>query len=56
MENFSANSKLKANFFSRHVDFPVISDDSGLCIKSLQKNLEFILQDWQKNVEALIML
>ena len=34
-KTFSANSKLKANFFSRHVDFPVISDDSGLCIKSL---------------------
>ena len=30
-----ANSKLKANFFSRFVDIPVISDDSGLCIKSL---------------------
>jgi len=32
---FLANSKLKANFFSRFVDIPVISDDSGLCIKSL---------------------
>ena len=24
------------NFFSKFVDFPVISDDSGLCIKSLK--------------------
>ena len=34
-KSFNANSKLKANFFSKFVDFPVISDDSGLCIKSL---------------------
>ena len=32
---FSSNSKLKANFFSRFVDYAVISDDSGLCIKAL---------------------
>ena len=36
-KTFSANSKLKANFFSKYVDFPVISDDSGLCIKSLKQ-------------------
>ena len=34
-KTFSSNSKLKANFFSKFVNFPVISDDSGLCIKSL---------------------
>ena len=33
---FIKNAKLKANFFSKYVDFPVISDDSGLCIKSLK--------------------
>ena len=33
--SFNANSKLKANFFSKFVNYPVISDDSGLCIKSL---------------------
>ena len=32
--SFNANSKLKANFFSKFVNYPVISDDSGLCIKS----------------------
>ena len=32
---FSANSKIKVNFFSKFVNFPVISDDSGLCIKAL---------------------
>ena len=35
-KTFNLNSKLKANFFSRFVDYPVISDDSGLCIKSLK--------------------
>ncbi len=34
--SFNGNSKLKANFFSKYVDYPVISDDSGLCIKSLK--------------------
>ena len=35
-KTFSSNSKLKAKFFSKFVNFPVISDDSGLCIKALQ--------------------
>ncbi len=35
-KTFNLNSKLKANFFSKFVDYPVISDDSGLCIKSLK--------------------
>ena len=34
-KTFISNSKLKAEFFSRYVNFPVISDDSGLCIKAL---------------------
>ena len=34
-KTFSSNSKLKANFFSKFVSYPVISDDSGLCIKTL---------------------
>ena len=33
---FSSNSKLKVNFFSKFVDYPVISDDSGLCIEALK--------------------
>ena len=35
-KTFIANSKLKAKYFSKHVNFPVISDDSGLCIKALK--------------------
>ena len=34
-KTFISNSRLKVNFFSRHVNFPVISDDSGLCIEAL---------------------
>ena len=32
---FSSNSKIKVNYFSKFVNYPVISDDSGLCIKAL---------------------
>ena len=35
-KSFDGNSKLKVKFFSKFVDFPVMSDDSGLCIKSLK--------------------
>ena len=35
-KTFSANSRLKVNYFANFVDYPVISDDSGLCIKSLK--------------------
>ena len=34
-KTFKSNSKLKVNFFSKYVNYPVISDDSGLCIESL---------------------
>ena len=36
-KTFSSNSKLKVNFFSKYVNYPVISDDSGLCINSLNE-------------------
>ena len=34
-KSFKSNSKLKVSYFSKYVDYPVISDDSGLCIKAL---------------------
>ena len=34
-KTFLSNSKLKAHYFSKFVDYPVISDDSGICIKAL---------------------
>ena len=36
-KTFTSNSELKANFFSQYVDYPVISDDSGLCIRALNQ-------------------
>ncbi len=35
-KSFVSNSKLKVNFFSKYVNYPVISDDSGLCINFLK--------------------
>ena len=34
-KSFRSNSRLKAKFFSKHVKYPVISDDSGLCVEAL---------------------
>jgi len=34
-KSFKSNAKLKVKFFSKFVDYSVISDDSGLCIKAL---------------------
>ena len=34
-KTFSANAILKAKYFSKFTNLPVISDDSGLCIKAL---------------------
>ena len=34
-KSFISNSKLKVKFFSKFVNYPVISDDSGLCIEAL---------------------
>ena len=35
-KTFVSNSRLKVNFFSNYVDYPIISDDSGLCIQALK--------------------
>ena len=34
-KSFMSNARLKVKFFSKFVDYGVISDDSGLCIKAL---------------------
>ena len=34
-KSFKSNARLKVEFFSKFVDYGVISDDSGLCIKAL---------------------
>ena len=35
-KSFNSNSRLEVKYFSKHVDYPVISDDSGLCIQALK--------------------
>ena len=34
-KSFKSNARLKVKFFSKFVDYAVISDDSGLCVKAL---------------------
>ena len=34
-KTFKSNSKLKAQYFGKFINFPVISDDSGICINPL---------------------
>tara|TARA_B100001093_G_C26838583_1_gene1019495 strand:+ start:1619 stop:2197 length:579 start_codon:yes stop_codon:yes gene_type:complete len=47
-KTFVANAKLKANFFSKLSNLPVISDDSGLCIKSLKNKPGIYSARWAK--------
>ena len=47
-KSFNANSKLKVKFFSRYVNYPVISDDSGLCIKALNGKPGIFSARWAK--------
>ncbi len=47
-KTFSANAKLKARYFSNYTDLPVISDDSGLCIKALKGKPGIYSARWAK--------
>ena len=47
-KSFVSNSKLKANFFSKYVNYPVISDDSGLCINVLRGKPGIYSARWAK--------
>ena len=47
-QNIFANSKLKVNFFSKFVNLPVISDDSGLCIKAFKNKPGIYSARWAK--------
>ena len=51
-KSFKANSKLKVNFFSKFVDYPVISDDSGLCISALKNKPGIYSARLAKNMEV----
>ena len=47
-KTFSANAKLKANYFSKFTKLPVISDDSGLCINALKGKPGIYSARWAK--------
>jgi len=47
-KTFKANAVLKANYFSKFTNFPVISDDSGLCIKTLGEKPGIYSARWAK--------
>jgi len=47
-KTFSTNAQLKAKYFSRFTKLPVISDDSGLCIKALEKKPGIHSARWAK--------
>ena len=47
-KTFSANAKLKANYFSKFTNLPVISDDSGLCINALKGKPGIYSARWAK--------
>ena len=47
-KTFSTNAKLKAKYFSRFTELPVISDDSGLCIKALREKPGIHSARWAK--------
>ena len=47
-KTFLINAKLKAKYFSRLTELPVISDDSGLCIKALREKPGIHSARWAK--------
>ena len=47
-KTFSKNAELKAKYFSRFTELPVISDDSGLCIKALGEKPGIYSARWAK--------
>ena len=53
-KSFIANSKLKVKFFSKYVNYPVISDDSGLCIKALNNRPGIYSARIAKNLEVFL--
>ena len=47
-KTFSSNSKLKVKYFSKFSNLPVISDDSGICIKALGNQPGIYSARWAK--------
>ena len=55
-KSFNSNSRLKVKYFSKYVDYPVISDDSGLCIQALKNRPGIYSARLAKKREVLIKL
>ena len=47
-KTFISNAKLKVKYFSKFTELPVISDDSGLCIKALKGKPGIYSARWAK--------
>ncbi len=47
-KTFSQNARLKAAYFSKFTKLPVISDDSGLCVKALKGKPGIFSARWAK--------
>ena len=47
-KTFHSNARLKANYFYKLSGMPVISDDSGLCIKALKERPGIYSARWAK--------
>ena len=47
-KTFLSNAKLKVKYFSKFTELPVISDDSGLCIKALRDKPGIYSARWAK--------
>ena len=47
-KTFISNAKLKVKYFSKFTELPVISDDSGLCIKALKGKPGVYSARWAK--------
>ena len=47
-KTFKSNAKIKVIYFSRFTGFPVISDDSGLCINALKGKPGIFSARWAK--------
>ena len=47
-KTFQANARLKAKYFKKYTNLPVISDDSGLCINALRGSPGIYSARWAK--------
>ena len=52
-KTFISNAKLKVKYFSKFTELPVISDDSGLCIKTLKGKPGIYSARWAKKYGSL---